>query len=121
MNNYKWGGRGYGKTQAIKDFLKDEKYSTMMQDEWEKISDQAKRQWEYGEGKKPPKRPYPSNPNVEMEVINMVSISGLKGWSAPHGWNKYLIAGNFKGCRPIITPGAKINNQAFEAINFEMV
>lgn len=40
---------------------------------------------------------------------------------APRGYNNYLRTGNFKGCRPIIKPGAKFNMNVFEAINFEMI
>jgi hypothetical protein len=43
------------------------------------------------------------------------------GLYAPYGWNNLLKTGNFKGCRPIIKHGARINNTAFEPINFVMV
>lgn len=45
------------------------------------------------------------------------------GWTAPAGWNNYLKTGNFKGCYPIIKPGAKFNTRAsfIDPIKFEMV
>lgn len=62
-------------------------------------------------------------PPVEMEQIEIVCSNGqpIGLVKAPAGWDNYLTSGNFIGCRPIIKPGAKINTQAFETINFEIV
>lgn len=106
--NWQQGGTSRGKTQAAQDWANG--MEEMLKNEYEKAYAWAKT----GQASEPANGGF-YNP----EHGSMVHIGG--SLYAPVGWNNCITTGNFKGCFPIIKPGAQINSGAFESINFTMV